>query len=223
MKPFASSGSWKCSTSVSQKSSRSPSSRFWYAVVSKSFAAAEKTSSSMINDSLSFKASSNVGRLNEDLEIPSQGLFLYPYCLRYSLHVKWPHCKQDLDKCFYPNYNHWYQNRWVAWIQNSKLETMTCLAEHRSLFSSNLLSFLIFVTVTSIVVTASGNKRLVDWRTRDVGFIKFRMPNLAAWNTRVIKLEQEIEHLEGKELLSSLLHCRDLLSDCWGNKAANSN
>ena len=191
MKPFAWGGSWKCSTSVSQASSRSPSSKFWYTVVSKSSAAAEKTGFSMINDSLSFKASSNVGRLNEDLEIPSQGLFLYPYCLRCSLHVKWSHCKQDLDKCLYPNYNHWYQNRWVAWIQNSMLETMTCLAEHRSLFSSNLLSFLIFVTVTLIVVTASGNKRLVDWRTRDVGFIRFRIPNLTAWNTRVIKLEQE--------------------------------
>ena len=48
-------------------------------------------------------------------------------------------------------------------------------------FSSNLLrSFLIFVSVTSIVVTASGNKRLVEWRIRDVGFIKFKMSNLAA-------------------------------------------
>ena len=62
MKPFASSGSLKCSTSVSQASNRSPSSRFWYAVVSKSFAAAEKTGSSVINDSLSFKASSYAGR-----------------------------------------------------------------------------------------------------------------------------------------------------------------
>ena len=48
-------------------------------------------------------------------------------------------------------------------------------------FSSNLLrSFLIFVTVMLMVVTASSKKRLVDWRTRVVGFIKFRMSNLAS-------------------------------------------
>ena len=53
----------KGSTSVAQASNRSPSYRFWYAVVSKSCAAAEKTGSSMINYSLSLKAPSNAGRI----------------------------------------------------------------------------------------------------------------------------------------------------------------
>ena len=133
MKPFASSGSLKCSTSVSQASNRSPS-RFWYAVVSKSFAAAEKTGSSLIKDSSHSQLLPMLEGPNEDLEIPSQGFFLYPHCLRCSLSVNWPHCKQGLDVCFYPNYNQWYQNRWAAWIQNSVLETMTCLTGHRSRF-----------------------------------------------------------------------------------------
>ena len=181
MKSFASSGSLKCSTSVSQVSNRSPSFRFWYAVVSKSFAAAEKTGSSVINDSLSFKASSNAGSTKwRSWNTFSRAFFLYPHCLKCSLSAKWPHCKQGLDVCFYPNYNHWYQNLWVACIQNSMLETVTCLAGHQSLFSLNFLSsFLIFVTAglqiifQTLLDMMSGKNKIPSDIYKNMSDIKF--------------------------------------------------
>ena len=50
-----------------QAFNRSPSFRFWYAVVSKSFPAAEKTVFYVINNNLSFKAG----------KVPSPGFFFY--------------------------------------------------------------------------------------------------------------------------------------------------
>ena len=142
-----------------QAFNRSPSFRFWYAVVSKSFPAAEKTVFYVINNNLSFKAG----------KVPSPGFFfLYPHCVSCSLSTKQLHCKE--------------KSKSINSVTSEFNVGSNDLSRRASIpFCSNLFSsFLIFVSLMLVVVTTSGNNRSVDWRSRDVGFINFRMSNLAA-------------------------------------------